>query len=296
MEQLVVDFIHKAWGSKDYFPGPQPVSIERRHFDILRKNWYCVCEKTDGERYIFVANTFNGQRKSFLVNRSWSVIEVHLNLRPHAYDGTILDGELYENELFVYDALLVNGHCVGHLNFMDRYESIEKFLKTIIYMKKDPYRLRLKKMHAFTDFDDFAANYLTTVKQNVDGLVFTPVYEPVRLGTHETLFKWKPRDQNTVDFQMKWDECRNCWRLYAQEKGKLFYETDFLGDTQDWFEEDCIAECACVANSWVPIKRRYDKNYPNNRRTLFRTIVNIKENIQMTEFSLLASQIATTHG
>ena len=35
---------------------------------------------------------------------------------------------------------------------------------------------------------------------------------------------------------------------------------------------------------WRPLKRRTDKNYPNNRRTFYRTIVNIKENIEMKEF------------
>ena len=34
MEQFVVTYIHKVWGSKEYFPGPQPVSIERQHFPI----------------------------------------------------------------------------------------------------------------------------------------------------------------------------------------------------------------------------------------------------------------------
>ena len=32
----VVKFIHHVWGSKDYFPGPQPISIERKHFPILK--------------------------------------------------------------------------------------------------------------------------------------------------------------------------------------------------------------------------------------------------------------------
>ena len=44
----VVNFIHHVWGSKDYFPGQQPVSIETKHFPILKRGDYLVCEKTDG--------------------------------------------------------------------------------------------------------------------------------------------------------------------------------------------------------------------------------------------------------
>jgi len=35
---------------------------------------------------------------------------------------------------------------------------------------------------------------------------------------------------------------------------------------------------------WKPMKRRYDKIHPNNRRTFYNTITNIKEDIQMKEF------------
>ena len=59
----VVNYIHHIWKSKDYFPGPQPISIEYKHFPILRNSEYFVCEKTDGERYMMVALLFEGKRK-----------------------------------------------------------------------------------------------------------------------------------------------------------------------------------------------------------------------------------------
>jgi len=45
--------------------------------------------------------------------------------------------------------------------------------------------------------------YLPNVKQEMDGLIFTPINEPIRIGTHETMFKWKPRNKNTIDFLVK---------------------------------------------------------------------------------------------
>lgn len=299
LHKHVVEFIHRVWGSKDYFPGPQPVSVEYKHFPILRAGEYVVCEKTDGERHMMVATTFEGKPKCFFVNRAFDMFEVKINLNKRAYEGTILDGELYDNTLMIYDALLINGEPVGHLGLCHRLTEAEKLLKMVVYMSFDKYRLKMKTFYAFSDFEYFMDGYLPTVQQKVDGIVFTPLNEPVRIGTHETMFKWKPREKNTVDFQMKrgmsFDGVGKpgvpVWKLYVQEKGKLFYESEFPLSrlNEPWFEEDAIVECMYVTWEqgpiwWKPLKRRRDKTHPNNRRTFYRTIVNIKEDIQMKEF------------
>ena len=299
--KYVVQFIHKTWGSKDYFPGPQPISIEYKHFPILKGGDYVVCEKTDGERHMMVALMFEGKKKCLFVNRAFNMFEVSLNMKKDVYEGTILDGELYENTLMVYDAVLVCGKSVWNENLLDRL-GYAKFgvLEPIIYMKMDKYRLHMKDFYHMRDFDRFMDEHLPNVKQEVDGLVFTPINEPIRIGTHETMFKWKPQAKNTVDFLMKKEPTREIpgfvpgppvWRLYVQEKGKLVYESEIPQnriDDKSWFEDGAIVECVYVTWEeplwWKPIKRRYDKTHPNNRRTFYRTIVNIKENIKMEEF------------
>ena len=164
----------------------------------------------------------------------------------------------------------------------------------------DKHRLQMKEFHHMRDFKDFMDEYLPNVKQEVDGLVFTPINEPIRLGTHETMFKWKPQMKNTVDFLMKREPSREtpgcvpghpAWRLYVQEKGKLFFESEIPHNRMEdkpWFEDGAIVECMYMGWEepmwWKPLKRRHDKTYPNNRRTFYRTIVNIKENIKMKEF------------
>ena len=298
--KYVVQYIHTKWGSKDYFPGPQPVSIEHRHFPVLKGAEYLVCEKTDGERYMMVACMFEGKKKCVFVNRAFNMFEVAINLKKSVYDGAILDGELYEDTLMVYDAVWVNGESVWNLNLMKRLEAARSIMKSIIYMKSDQYRLKCKTFHQMREFGKFMDAYLPTVQQKIDGLVFTPVNEPVRIGTHETMFKWKPQEKNTVDFLMKREPSREtpgfkpgtpAWRLYVQEKGKLFFESELpfnRMEDEPWFEDGAIVECKYVTWEepmwWKPLKRRTDKNYPNNRRTFYRTIVNIKENIQMKEF------------
>ena len=275
--KYVVQYIHTKWGSKDYFPGPQPISIEHKHFPVLKGAEYLVCEKTDGERYMMVACMFEGKKKCVFVNRAFNMFEVPINLKKSVYDGTILDGELYEDTLMVYDAVWVNGESVWNLNLMKRLEAARSIMKSIIYMKSDQYRLKCKTFHQMREFGKFMDVYLPTVQQKIDGLVFTPVNEPVRIGTHETMFKWKPQEKNTVDFLMKREPSREtpgfkagtpAWRLYVQEKGKLFFESELpfnRMEDEPWFEDGAIVECKYVTWEepmwWKPLKRRTDKNH-----------------------------------
>ena len=300
LHKYVIDFIHARWGRKEYFPGQQPISIEHKHFPILKGGDYMVCEKTDGERHMMVALTYEGKKKCLFVNRAFTMFEVPINLKKSAYDGTILDGELYEGTLMVYDAILIAGESVWNKNLLERLEASKSLMNSIIYMKSDTYRLKCKTFHHMRDFAMFMDEYLPKVEQHIDGLVFTPVNEPIRIGTHETMFKWKPQEKNTVDFLMKREPSRETpgfkagiptWRLYVQEKGKMYFESEIPHnriDDKPWFEDGAIAECMYVTWEepmwWKPLKRRTDKTHPNNRRTFYRTIVNIKENIQMKEF------------
>jgi hypothetical protein len=130
-------------------------------------------------------------------------------------------------------------------------------------------------------------DYLPTVEEKVDGLVFTPVREMVKIGTHETMFKWKPKEKNTVDFLVRRDD-EGIWRLYVQEKGKLMMESTLPPVDIPWLRDGMIVECEFMENDvpmwWRPIMERKDKTYPNNRRTFYRTIVNIREDIKMKDF------------
>ena len=93
---------------------------------------------------------------------------------------------------------------------------------------------------------------------------------------------------NTIDFQAKiWNNEK--WGLYVQEKGRLIFESELsLAKTPEWITEDCIVECQYMCDEeprwWKPIGLRVDKKHPNNRKTFYRTFVNIRENIQITEF------------
>lgn len=217
---------------------------------------------------------------------------VPLNLPKSAYQGTILDGELVDGTFLVYDAVTVSGASVKDLNLYKRIESAETLANGILKMKSDPITIKVKKFFSLKKYKEFISEHLPSVPYKIDGLVFTPVYEAIRSGTHETMFKWKPRDNNTIDFQFKRWETK--WGMYVIEKGRLVFESELsFQKTPEWITEDCIVECQYMCDEyprwWKPLNLRSDKTHPNNRRTFYRTLVNIKEDIQIGEFELQSS-------
>jgi hypothetical protein len=252
------------------FPGPQPVSIERKHFAALGQQPYVVCEKTDGVRHLLVSDA---DKKVALVNRAFEVTHVALNL-PR---GTILDGDLVTcrdgRPLFViHDAVLVRDENVTQMTLTARLDKARAVIRSIVRTPKSPFGLAVKNMVRLEDFGSFPTEF----PYETDGLVFTPVEEPVRTGTHETMFKWKPRDRITIDFLVRGTD------LYIQERGQLIRECAW--QSHQTFPDDTIVECEYGELGWTPVKVRTDKTYPNNRRTFLRTIVNLRENITREEF------------
>ena len=267
LARCVKEFIHQSWGSRnpEVFPGPHPVSIERRHLGLLRSKKYVVCEKTDGTRYFLVCLHHDGRKYAIFVNRKMDMFTASLAVPAN----TLLDGELVGDTFMVYDGVVVQGKDIRHLGFLDRLRESEVATKG----PKFQIKLKMKTMWPLhSTVDVFKAEY----PYEIDGLIFTPVDEPIRMETHETMFKWKPFDRITVDFVVK-----NGW-LCIWDRG------EGLIKVQKWEgKDDAILECKYVNDQWVPIKIREDKSMPNNRRTMMRTMINLRENIQLEELNLV---------
>lgn len=271
-------FVQKSWNSEDAhrFPGPQPVSIERRHFPLLKKQPYVVCEKTDGVRHMLLCPP--GSKEVYLVNRKFEIHDTRII--PTFPKDTILDGELVQLKkgkwiFAVYDAVRVKGLDIKSENLTTRLEKAQQAVKSIIRTAKDKWEIRVKTMLPLENIRDLKP--LDEFEYETDGIILTPVNEPIRMGTHETLFKWKPRSRITVDFQI-----RNGKELYVQSKGELFLEAELY--TPWKVPNNSIVECGYDERGWYLEKIRTDKGHPNNRRTYFRTCINLREAIKLEEF------------
>ena len=313
METQIARFIFESWGSigKDgsyppFFPGPQPISIERKHFRHFARNEYLACEKTDGLRIAFVCVEIEGTKCCVLVNRSMKMEHVKIKSIPSkAYKGTILDGEMVYNKkdgkrmFMIYDAAIIAGEMLRRSNLTTRLSAIDKFTRSVMKMKTDPFVMKLKTFYPMTDIRTLVHKVnIDDFDYNNDGLIFTPVAPGIQIGTHETMFKWKPKEMNTIDFSVR-NRADGTIALYIQERGELIFSTLLKREQIDatWHKvlvDGTIVECRFLdtswPNRWDPIGIRTDKTYPNNRRTFNRTMVNIQEDIRIQEFVDLNKQ------
>ena len=280
-------YIQQSWESDDCerFPGPQPVSIERRHFPLLKRQPYLVCEKTDGTRYMLVCFTASdGNKVCALTDRAFKAYYLSVTIPRQ----TILDGELVETRdgkllYMVYDAVKVNGDDLRREALTDRLVAATKVVRGVIKSAKNPIDIRVKKMLPLEAISALPA--LDSFPYETDGIVFTPALEPIRIGTHETMFKWKPRARITIDFSLQNWHPVNGWKLCVQDRGELYSEAGlYPASTLKDAAAGTIVECGYGDQGWFPVKLRTDKTYPNNRRTFSRTLVNIREDIQLNEF------------
>jgi len=281
----VLEFIQNAWGTSDAtrFPGPQPVSIERRHFPLLKRQPYLVCEKTDGTRHLLVSM----EAGVFTVNRAFKTEPVKIKIPK----DTLLDGELVMAKsgkmlFMIYDAIRVKGVDLRRENLNVRLEAAKSAIKGIIKTVQAPFEVRVKSMwplgSPILDLNSF--------EYETDGLVFTPIAEPIRSGTHETMFKWKPRNRITVDFLVMRGEF-----LFIQEKGYPEHVAQLnLHNKRLDLADGTIVECGYGDLGWFVEKVRTDKIHPNNTRTFERTCVNLREAITIEEFSF-GTKPDTTH-
>ena len=294
LAQTIINFVYTSWDYQgQYFPGPQPISIERKHFSILSQGNHLVCEKSDGVRHLFVAMMYQDKKVAFFINRSFEIIYIRVVFAKHVYQGTILDGELMENSYLIYDAIRVSDTDVMKRNFIERLTFAETVTKGILKVANQ-ISFTVKTFFYMND-STFWDSYLPNLNYKTDGIVCTPIYDTITTGTHENMFKWKPCEKNTIDFMAKKALIGHGspkWNLYVQEKGKLIFESEIpMSLAPEWITEDCIVECQYMSNEhprwWKPLQLRVDKTHPNNRRTFYNTLTNIKENIKIGELRVV---------
>ena len=209
------------------FPGAQPVSFSARHLPELQKQDYYLCEKSDGMRCLMYLTCDGPDEVTYLIDRKndyYHVAGLHFPLATDERDfhtNTLVDGELVndlqpngETELkyLVFDCLMLDGTSLMHRTLDKRlayfrdavfnpYQTLYlKYPDEKQYLKFD---VDFKKMEFSYGIEMMFKEILPHLPHGSDGLIFTCVNSPYQFGTDQNILKWKPEDENSIDFRLK---------------------------------------------------------------------------------------------
>ena len=231
-------------------------------------------------RYMFACIIHDKKPYSILFDRNLNVLLLKTNAHHELYNGTLLDGELVQHNdmsyhYYIFDVLLYTGKNVMQESLINRLDIAKTIYNRI--RNCSHFNIHIKD---FLELDKFDKNKEYPFK--TDGLIFTPINEPIVFGTNYSLYKWKDGLENTIDFYV--DER---FQMFLMNKGQLYLTKETIHDEDilnTKIKFPCIVECRWHSlYTWNIVKQRIDKDHPNSVYTFSKTMKNIQEDIKMND-------------
>lgn len=291
---------------RDFFPAPQPVSLERRDLSKLMEHEYIVCAKSDGMRFLLMCNGGH----CYMVDRAFKFYKVNLQFKNTLYKttscndalGGIFDGELVMNkqgkwQYVIHDCINIHGKDVSNNIFPVRYSEIIKLTCDYWIAEGSDFRITSKQFFPLKQLcllDELIKE--DKLDHRTDGIICIPKNRKVGSHTQYDLFKWKPRHLHTFDFKIikgiegitafvnkNGIHVPYAFAPHGSKEEEIFLEG--LAKNCPEFTNNTIVECDYddKNDSYTPIKLRLDKIHPNSFFTVKKTMCNIKEDISMEE-------------
>ena len=193
-----------------------------------------MCEKTDGVRcllYLTMTTDESGQQveTQFLIDRKNEYYyiprdAIHIptpNDWAGFHVGTLLDGELVRQRFkdgkparlayLIFDCLAIDGEDVTSKAFDKRLARIDTHIakplrdfarKYADDVANQPFQMEMKKMEFPYGMEMMFKDRIPNLPHGNDGLIFTCKDTPYVAGTDQHILKWKPPQENTIDFRL----------------------------------------------------------------------------------------------
>ena len=153
---------------------------------------YYVTDKADGVRAIGICEGSKG----FIVS---DTLQTYDNTALES-NVTIVDAELVDNKLYIFDAVIVDGIDISQLGFEQRLLMLDKAAKELIKMG---IQAEIKPYIYISDTEiekDIKKIYTRKRPYDIDGLIFV---KPGDNFINTKSYKWKKIEDNTIDFLVK---------------------------------------------------------------------------------------------
>lgn len=318
----------KIWGisASPQCPTANPVSLMRNQIPSIYSSRYVASLKADGIRYmLLLTNTEEGTPVALMINRRMKMFEISVEASKHMFDdGSLFDGELVEKKggggiYLVFDAMVIGGESYTDRVYLDRLGAIATTFPSpetasnqmsnygeIVAVDND--RVLVLAHKPCIPARQVASLWDSRVNAvfHEDGIVFTPVENPIQTGTHSKMFKWKA--VHTVDVLLRPRPGSHEWACFGMQ-GKTLKDLSVPESPQIKIDgvaylvcispkskvleggtgDTSIVECTIDVNpkkrilTLYPILLRPDKNAPNQIYTFQATVKNVIEGVTISE-------------
>jgi hypothetical protein len=331
IEKRDVFYKYKNLTGTSYFIGVQPETLQKDQLSLLYKELFSVTDKADGDRYFMMINEVGNIY--YIDNNIQGILKT--NLYTTEFKNMLIDGELIisqENYMpstisfYAFDIMIVDGKDIrGNTNYLfkERFDILKNVIKSI--KERDStnfYTVETKKFIYRNVFlgSEIIMDNIDKKPYSNDGLIFTPMNEPYPTTKKWTkLLKWKPADQNTIDFFSI--KTGDIWSLYVQgpqdnaqprfnknatssnlilfdvdklcgpqegkEKVSITFETSFADTlldptTNEPYKTNTVIEYKwdSIKSKFIPIRTRWDKTTnPRKHGNYYQVACSIWNNI-----------------
>lgn len=286
------------------FIGAQPETLHKYHLQKLKN--CSLSEKYDGERYLLFCSDTS---EVFIISRNLEIKST--GLFTNEFKGTVLDVEVCNRDIHVFDILFLNGKDLRNdTNYLLK-KRLEEKSKVVFHLQQNnppsPTCFRIFDKYHHDNFEIPMKNWKEKLHLDGiprDGFVFTPFDEPYPSKPKwMTQLKWKEVD--TIDFQVKvknQSENSITFNLFVGEKERktvlfepsstMIVEKSILnvpeicGDGNFEQLSDACLECAWDYDkkSFQPIRKRVDKPFPNFISVALNIWESIKDPVRIDDF------------
>jgi hypothetical protein len=279
-----MDLVTQLWptlrkGSQK-LPLPTPVSLTRNTLNHLAANQYMVGVKNDGVRAVALCMLDDQINYVKLINRKGKETFQRLIQGDEPFfHGTLLDIEVMPDKSWVLlDVIAMEGFSTISDSFPDRLAKVTD--EHIKILRRAGIQLRKKAWYSLAEFDTCIQN----LSGDCDGLIFMPLHDPIRVGRHNTMYKWK--EKHTVDLVYKNGNFCCMTRSGLQPMQNVVVESSIA------CKENAVYECLIKKpQQLIVLFERTDKHIPNFITTVENCVQCVREGLGLEELTLLVKKI-----
>lgn len=238
----LLDNIQKVLHSDDDIVntlGNRPKNLTNENINIITSN-YVASIKADGVRCFL----YYGEKKVYSITNPFVEKEIKNN---NTNKVCLFDCEYIEenNKYYIFDILIYDNKDVTTLTLTKRIKLIsDDFLDD---------NIKMKEIHNLENNENiFTISkkiYNSKYDYNIDGIVYTPIYEPYK---NNYIYKWKPLKQQTIDFLIRENSSTN----NINKEFSLFVSSDHIPTKQRLLQDKRY-------NEWFPFITKDNDYYPS---------------------------------